>query len=52
MYEFLFGALIVGPAIGAWGYRYYLKKNPEQLEAWAQKLKRLRDQAAAKARGE
>lgn len=33
---FLAGGLIVG----AMGYRYMLKRDPEKLEAWAQAAKR------------
>jgi len=34
---FLAGGLIVG----AMGYRYYLKRSPERLEALAKKLKQI-----------
>jgi hypothetical protein len=34
--------LVVGFAAGMWGYRYWLKRNPESLERWAAELKRLR----------
>jgi hypothetical protein len=30
---------IVAAALGAAGYRYYLKRDPAKLEAWAQALK-------------
>lgn len=36
-------ALLVGAAgglfVGAAGYRYMLKRNPEKLEAWAREIK-------------
>lgn len=35
---FLFGA-----AVGAWGYRYLLKRDPETLEEWARKARSLTD---------
>lgn len=37
-------ALVVGVGAGFWGYRYALKKDPDALENWAQRLKRERDE--------
>lgn len=37
MFEILF--LLAGLAIGAAGYRYFLKRDPDALEAWAKKIK-------------
>lgn len=47
MYEFLFGVLVGSLTLGPWGYRYYLKKDPEKLEAWARQIKALRERARA-----
>lgn len=47
MFEFLAGALFLGVPVGAWGYRYYLKKDPDRLERWAQAVKRARDVSQA-----
>jgi ABC-type antimicrobial peptide transport system permease subunit len=33
--------LVIGVAVGAMGYRYWLKRDPVALELWAQKLKEL-----------
>lgn len=42
------GLLLVGAfagaAAGAWGYRYWLKRDPAALERWAQELKRRGDE--------
>lgn len=32
--------IVVGGAIGAWGYRFVLKKDPEALEDLAKEIKR------------
>lgn len=32
--------LVVGVAIGAWGYRYAMKRDPEALEALAKEIRR------------
>lgn len=37
-------ALLIGVAVGAWGYRYWLKRDPERLEAWAKRLKALAEE--------
>jgi len=37
-------AFVAGAAVGAWGYRYWLKRDPERLEAWAKRLKALAEQ--------
>jgi len=44
LFTLLFGVVMFG--VGMWGYRYWLKRDPESLERWASELKRL------KARGE
>lgn len=31
--------IAVGLFVGAAGYRFMLKRNPEQLEAWAREIK-------------
>lgn len=31
--------LVVGIGLGAMGYRYLLKRDPEKLEEWAQQIK-------------
>jgi hypothetical protein len=41
-------ALLAGVGIGAAGYRYYLKRDPSKLEAWAQALKAAGDTIKAK----
>jgi hypothetical protein len=33
---------VVCLAVGAWGYRYMLKKDPERLERWATEIRELR----------
>lgn len=37
--ELLIG-FVIGAAVGAWGYRYLLKRDPARLEALADKLRR------------
>lgn len=32
-------AALVGLCVGAGGYRYMLKRDPEKLEAWARQIK-------------
>lgn len=34
-------ALVVGVALGAWGYRYMLKRNPDAIERLAAQARRL-----------
>lgn len=34
---------LVGAAVGAWGYRYLLKRDPETLEEWARKARSFTD---------
>ena len=36
-------ALVVGVALGAWGYRYMLKRNPDAIERLAAQARRLGD---------
>lgn len=43
--------LTVGIALGFAGYRYYLKRNPEKLEAWARRIKLAGDSAETKLKG-
>ncbi len=38
-------AFAAGVAVGAWGYRYWLKRDPERLEAWAKRLKSFAERA-------
>jgi hypothetical protein len=33
MFDILYFGL--GVCVGAWGYRYYLKRDPAKLERWA-----------------
>jgi hypothetical protein len=35
--------LILGVAAGMWGYRYWMRRDPESLERVAAELKRLRN---------
>lgn len=35
-------AFLVGLGLGAAGYRYMLKRDPEALEHWASEIRRLR----------
>lgn len=35
--------LLVGVAVGAWGYRYALKRSPEAVERLAAQARALRD---------
>lgn len=37
--SFLIG-LVVGAAVGAWGYRYALKRDPDALEDLAKEIRR------------
>ena len=39
---------VVGVSLGAAGYRYYLKRDPEKLEAWAKLIKEKADALRAK----
>ena len=41
-------ALSLGLALGFAGYRYYLKRNPANLEAWARRIKLASDAAKTK----
>ena len=36
-------ALVVGVAIGAWGYRYMLKRDPDAIERLAAQARQLGD---------
>ena len=38
-FPLLVAVLVVGVGLGAYGYRYWLKRDPEALESWAKKLK-------------
>lgn len=37
------GAFVAGAAVGAWGYRYLLKRSPEAVERLAAQARALRD---------
>lgn len=39
--------LVAGAVVGAMGYRYWLKRDPAALEAWAKRLKELGSKKAA-----
>lgn len=41
-------AFVAGVGFGFAGYRYYLKRNPEQLELIAARIKAARELAASK----
>lgn len=41
---------VAGIALGFAGYRYFLKRNPEKLEAWARQIKLARQAAEAQVR--
>ncbi len=41
---------VAGAGLGAAGYRYNLKRNPERLEGWARSIKIAREAAEAKLR--
>lgn len=30
---------VLGVAVGAWGYRYMLKRDPAKLEEWADQIR-------------
>lgn len=36
---FIAAALVVGIGLGAMGYRYMLKRDPEKLEEWAKLIR-------------
>lgn len=36
----VFLGLVIGVAIGAWGYRYALKRDPDAVEELAKEIKR------------
>lgn len=42
MIGFVIG-LVVGAAVGAWGYRYMLKRDPEAVERLADEADKLKD---------
>jgi hypothetical protein len=44
-------SFVAGGALGAAGYRYYLKRDPAKLEAWAQALKAAGQKIEEKVKG-